>query len=162
MNNSPHELLDDLLKGDSARYREESLSFTLAAVRRRRTVRRFQKSFLAILTLAAFLFFRSGTDDQVITQATETTASPLIVQTRSLRPEQLITSRPGSTRIVESSHGRTIVVRTTPGTRLFEEISDQQLLALLDGREAAVFRSQEIGTRLIVFNESFWNGLPVN
>ena len=161
-NNASRELLDDILAGESDSCRQQSLASTLAAVRRRKTVRRIQHSAIATLAISALLILRSPSDKSIVSQSPELAVPSLIIHTRPLRAEQIVTTRSGSVETVTTLRNSSIVIHTMPEKRLYEELNDQQLLALLDGRQAMILRSPEFDTRLIVEDESIFEGFPVN
>lgn len=162
MSDPTSDLLDDLLEDGSRTFRDKSLAHTLSAVHRRKWIRRVKRSGFVALIVAGFLFLRPTPDIQTLVENLSPTSSPLNVHTRALREDQIVRTRPASVAIVTSSPGNLAIIRTERGRAGYQEISDGQLLALLGDREAAIFRSPEFGTRLIIKDESVLEGFPVN
>ena len=167
MNPEPdHEpLLADVLAEDApADFREAMLGETLRLVRRRRRWRQTRRAAILLVTLGLFAFLvgqnfpphpRSPTPvakmkdksyEQVRTQPLPAAA---VVATRPLPDDQSTTS-------VATAE----IVQTSTGT--FRVITDDELLALVSPRPAALVRLGPDSERLIFANPDDEKGFPVN
>jgi hypothetical protein len=159
---------DDLLKdvfGEEANldFREGLLHQTLQAVQSRKRLRRWNRRLLAgacavvTLVVAAKLFLPPGE----VRLRTASDASPFLVHSEALGADMLVRTQPGSVAMAHSSPEIVAVIRTVPGQISLEIIGDQELLALLAGRPAALVHRSPLEAELVFLNPDDQDGFPV-
>ena len=156
------QLLKDVL-GDAApeKFRAALLDQTLRQVRRRRRVRRWNRSLAA----AAGLILVSLTCWKILQPASELVESRVpslvVIHSRPLDPSMVIETKPGAVRVVVSSASTFALVETGRSRNQFREIDDEGLLALLQGKPVALVRHGPNQAELIFLNPEDQKGLPV-
>ena len=157
-------LLEDVLgEAASDEFRAAVLTGTLHEVRRRRTARRWRRG----LTAGAILFALGGValwHRGWAPQITPTVAQPaglVVIHSAPLDPRLIVETRPGAVNIVQSEGATYAVVETGDGRGLFQEIDDDQLLALLSGHPAVLVRRGPGRSELIFVNPEDAQGWPV-
>jgi len=155
-------LLDDVLtEGVSPEFRNELLERTLHQLRRRKHVRQFNRTLLAAtLTFGVLLavwksYFR----------ASHPTRSELptldVVTSHPVAPSMIVETGIGAVSLISSSDTDLAVVHSQSGDGLFQEINDQELLALFAGRPVALVREALGRAELLFLNPEDAQGFPV-
>jgi len=159
---------DDLLKDvfgeeENLDFREGLLYQTLQAVQRRKRLRQWNRRLMAgacaigTLVVAAKLLLPPGE----VRLRTSPDASPLLVHSEALGAGMLVRSQPGSVAMAHSSPEIVAVIRTVPGQISLEIIGDEELLALLAGRPAALVHRSPLEAELLFLNPGDQNGFQV-
>jgi hypothetical protein len=166
MNRGPeHErlLADVLAENSPAEFREALLGETLQRVRRRRRVRQSLRagSVIAVTALLAVFLWRflpsrsgllankSGNTNYELVQ-TRPLSSGMVIATRPLTAGQLIQSRPTVAQISTTRNG------------MVRWINDDELLALVAPRPAALVRLAPDQELLVFANPEDERGIPLN
>jgi hypothetical protein len=151
MKQTTEQLLDDLLE-DAAppEFRAALLDKTLCSARRRKRARRLNMAMsaasLAGICLLSFWKMREAATlpDQIRQR------DPMVLNSRPLQPRQIVTTQLGS---VEKFVSSTFTeFRTLGSSGLYQEIDDQQLLALLSDRSAVLVHHGPHQAELIILN----------
>ena|SRR5438477_9451780 len=159
---NPDPLLDDVLtEGVSAEFRNELLERTLRQVRRRKHVRQLNQTLLAA-TLSAGLLL---TVWKAYFPSSHSAKSELpvldVVTSRPVAPSMIVETEIGAISLIRSSDADLAVVHSQFGEGLFQEINDQELLALLAGRPAALVREAPGHAELLFLDPDDAQGFPV-
>ena len=156
-------LLDDILEDTlPAGLRSELLQRTLGQVRRRNSVRRLNRASLVIVFLVGLsaAFWRSSIP---LPQRIESQPSVFgVVSSEPLDPSLIVETTVKSVNMIRSSAATVVLVETGSGRDLFNEVDDQQLLALLSGRPAALVRQGPHEAELVFLDAADRNGFPVH
>src|SRR6266496_1897687 len=138
---NPDPLLDDVLtEGVSPEFRNELLERTLRQVRRRKRIRQFNQTLLAstlsvgLLLMVWKAYFPSSDSAKSELPALD------VVTSHPVAPSMIVGTELGAVSLISSSDADLAVVRSQFEEGLFQEINDQELLALLAGRPAALVR----------------------
>jgi hypothetical protein len=162
MKRPTEKLLDDLLEEAAPpEFRTALLNETLRQARRRKNIRRLN-SVLGAAACAGILAF-------AFWKLRGPTAGPnpirrpdlIIVQSRPLNPAQIVRTKPGTMEMVSSSASTFSLVETRVSERLYAEIDDQQLLALLAGKPVALVHRGPNQAELIFLNPGDEKGFPI-
>ena len=149
MNNDSQRLLAELLEEAApAEFRDALMSQTLCQVRRRRRVRVLNRALLMaallvglpVLFWRAFVFPPERPASRAFVTRNPAPTSYHLVRSQPLNAAMIVETQPGTTPIVSSLSGTAAVVETKPGEHLFNELTDEQLLALLAGRPVGLVR----------------------
>ena len=168
MNHPPDKkhLLDDVLsEAAPADFREALLGETLHLARRRRQWRQTRRvaGALTVLTLLAVLVWQNSpqlrTAQSPLTKAGN--KSYELVRTRSLPVGAIVTTRPLAAEQFIASAGTVAVVQTVTSGG-FRVINDDELLALVAPRPAALIRLGPHSAQLIFVNPEDEKGFPLN
>jgi hypothetical protein len=151
MKQTTEQLLDDLLE-DAAppEFRAALLDKTLRSARRRKQARRFNMAMSAaalagICVLSFWKMRQTATLPDQIRQP-----DPMVVNSQPLQTRQIVTTQLGS---VEKFVSSTFTeFRTLGSSGLYQEIDDQQLLALLSDRSAVLVHHGPHQAELIILN----------
>jgi hypothetical protein len=163
MNNKIQNLLDDVLS-DAAPpgFRAELLDATLQHVRRRKHLRHWNRGLAVVAVMLAAISFALWRTSSPDTQPVLSGKPDLIVvRSRPLDPSRIVTTTPGTVAVVSSSPSTFALVKTGSAEHLFREIDDEQLLALLQGKPAALVRHGPNEVELIFLNPEDEKGFPV-
>jgi hypothetical protein len=156
-----NQLLDDVLAdAASPDFRADLLRLTLQEVQSRTHRRRRNGELLAaaclllVLAVAARLLSppnapKPGPDN------------PLVVHSRPLDARMLVATQPSGPSLARCSASAIAFIRTAPTERTFDLIGDDQLLALLGGRPAALVRHGPATAELVFLNPTDRDGFPV-
>jgi hypothetical protein len=168
MNHPPDNkhLLDDVLsEAEPADFREALLCETLRLARRRRRWRngRHAAVVLTLMALVAVLVWQNDSNHPAgpTLTAKEASKSYQLILTQPLPTDSIVTTRPLARDQFIASAATVVVVQTIPGGG-FRLINDDELLALLSPRPAALIRLGPNSERLILVNADDENGLPMN
>ncbi|HEU5125796.1 MAG TPA: hypothetical protein VFW05_17225 [Verrucomicrobiae bacterium] len=155
-------LLDDLLDETApSNFRATVLAETLRHARRRKQARRLN-AILAAIAVVGLLTFSMWNPPQNKTAVRPDSTSRLkIVESRPLNPGQVVITKAGSVRTVDSLDTTVAIVETDPSRRNFDEINDQQLLALAAGRPIAFLHPGSDREELILLNPADRNGFVI-
>ena len=156
-----HGLLDDVLReGAPADFERTLLDGTLRAVRRRRRMRQCSRGLaaagvFAAIALAVWNALLPTTPVNSVRPALQ------IVSSKPLPASLVVATKPDSVVVVTSSPATFVVVETGAIKDPFEEIDDEQLLALAGGRPVALVRQGPHQAELLFLNPEDKNGFPV-
>ena len=155
-------LLDDVLaEGVSPEFRNELLERTLHQVRRRKRVRQLNQALLAAtlsvgLVLAVWkVYFPSSHSAKSELPALD------VVTSHPVAPSMIVETGIGKVSLIRSSDAHLAVVHSQFGEGLFQEINDQELLALLAGRPVALVREAPGRAELLFLDPEDARGFPV-
>ena len=153
-------LLDDVLT-EAEEFPGALLDETLRAVRQRRRLRRSSRGLavLGVLAVGAAVVWNTllpARRVEVVHPALH------IVSSRPLPSAMIVATRPGGLTMVTSSPKTHLLVETGSINDPFKEINDEQLLALADGRPAALVRHGPHQAELIFLNPDDEHGFPVH
>ena len=155
-------LLDDVLtEAVSPEFRNELLERTLHQVRRRKRVRRLNQGLLTVaLSFGVLLavwkaYFPSSHPTRSELPALD------VVTSRPVAPSMIVETGIGAVSLISSSDAHLAVVHSQFGEGLFQEIDDQQLLALLAGRPVALVREAPGRAELLFLDPEDAQGFPV-
>ena len=84
-----------------------------------------------------------------------------MIHSAPLDPKLIVETRPGAVNIVQNEGATYAVVETGDGQGLFQEIDDDQLLALLTGHPAVLVRRGPGRSELIFLKSDDARGWPV-
>ena len=156
-----HSLLKDVLAETAPRHFERLLlDGTLRAVRRRRRRRQCSRGLAAVgvfaaIALAVWNALRPTSSVHVIQPALH------IVSSQPLAASMVVRSKSGGVVAVSSSPTTFELVQTGSILDPFKEITDEQLLALVRGRPAALVRQGPHQAELLFLNPEDTNGFPI-
>jgi len=156
-----HSLLNDVLAEDARAELEHSLlDGTLRAVRRRRRMRRWSRGLAAVgvfatIALAVWNALLPTTPVKLFRPGLH------IVSSQPLPASMVVGTKPGSVVIVTSSPTTFVLVETGAIKDPFQEINDEQLLALAGERPVALVRQGPHQAELLFLNPEDKNGFPV-
>ena len=156
-----HSLLDDVLtEGAPADFDRALLEGTLGAVRRRRRARQCRHGLaaagvFAVIALAVWNAVMPSTSVNLVRPALH------IVSSQPLPASMVVRTRSGGVVVVASSPRTFELVETGSIKDPFQEITDEQLLALVGSRPAALVRQGPHQAELLFLNPEDTNGFPV-
>jgi len=156
-----HSLLTDVLAENApADFERALLDDTLRAVRRRRRLRRSSRG-LAVAGVLAAIGLTIWNALPPLAPLYLVRPSLRIVNSQALPPSMVIGTKPGSVVVVTSSLATVLVVETGSIQDPFKEINDEQLLALVGGRPAALVRQGPNQAELLFLNPEDTNGFRI-
>jgi Na+-transporting NADH:ubiquinone oxidoreductase subunit NqrA len=85
----------------------------------------------------------------------------VIVRTQPLDPRRMVGTTPGTVAMVNSSKATFALVETRTTRQIVKEIDDEGLLALLQGRPAALVRRGSNQAELVFLNPEDAKGFPL-
>jgi len=154
--------LDDVLtEGVSPEFRDELLERTLDRVRRSKRVRQLNQTLLAgtlsagLLLMAWKAYFPSSHSARSELPALE------VVTSHPLAPSMIVGTELGAVSLISSSDAGLAVVHSQFEEGLFQEINDQELLALFTGRPVALVREASGRAELLFLDPDDAQGFPV-
>ncbi len=157
-------LLNDVLnEAASPDYRAAVLSGTLHEARRRQSTRHRLRVALAgacVLAVAGIALWQHGRPLPIGPAVTQLPGL-VVVHTAPLDPKLVVETRPGSVNVVQSAGATYALVETGDGRGLFQEINDDQLLALLSGHPAVLVRRGPGQSELVFVNPEDAHGWRV-
>ena len=162
-------LLDDVLADTaSADFSEAVLEQTLRQARRRQRVRRSQQTLLIVAVLAALTFWLRSREYSAPDQAAKESrpvlrAVPAInfVKTLPLPPGMVVKTRAGLVAMIPTSPSMIKLVGTLPANELFQQLNDDQLLALVEGQPIALVRYGPHDATVVMSEEILGKGFRV-
>jgi hypothetical protein len=153
MKQTSEQLLDDLLE-DAAppEFRAALLDKTLRSARRRKRARRFNMamSAAALAGICVLSFWKMRETATLPEQIRP--PDPMVVNSRPLQTRQIVTTQLDSFKEFVSSALTFTEVRTSGSSGLYQEIDDQQLLALLSDRSAVLVHRGPHQAELFILN----------
>jgi hypothetical protein len=156
-----HERLfaDALADSAPAGFREATLRQTLRLARRRRRFRQTRRGAAVLVAFCALaaLIWKTSPRDPSATRLT--LADYALVRTRPLPAGALISTQPLTGDHWVASVAVVNIVHTSDGIR---DISDDELLALMASKPAALIRLGPNSARLVFANPEDEKGFPVN
>ena len=144
-------------------FRAAVLTGTLHEARRRRAARHRNRALMAVaclLVLGGVALWRRGWGPQ-LTPTVAQLPGLVVVHSAPLDPKLVVETRPGAVNIVRNDGTTYAVVETSDGHGLFQEIDDDQLLALLSGHPAVLVRRGPGQSELIFLDPDDARGWPV-
>lgn len=153
MKQMTEQLLDDMLE-DAAppAFRAVLLKQTLGSARRRKQARHFKAALTATAAFGIFLFLSWHMRRTVSLPGQIPQPVLTMVNSQPLEPEEVITTQVNSVEEIASSPSSVAEIRTSQIAGAYELINDQQLLALLSDKSAAVIYRGPHEAELIFFN----------
>jgi hypothetical protein len=156
------QLLDDVL-GDAAPedFRAGLLDQTLRQVRRRRRVRRWNRSIAAaagLIVVSLTLWKMISPGSKLMEQRVP---ALVVIHSRPLDSSMVVETEPGAVNLVVSSASNLALVETGRRRSQFREIDDEGLLAFMQGKPVALVRHGPNQAELIFLNPEDQNGFPV-
>ena len=155
-------LADVLAEAEPTGFREALLGETLRLAGSRRRTRRLRQTTAALVILGllgtlVWQFMLPGHG-----RFTPTAASYANVRTESLPPGAIVRTQPFAPDRIVMSVASVDVVRTTPSSGGFRRLNDDELLALVAPRPAALVRVGPNSSKLIFLNPEDQKDLPLN
>lgn len=165
MNNQPESerLFDDVLNdAASPEFRASLLDGTLRQVRRRKHIRRWSRGVVvAAVVLAAVSFAFWRTSPRVSQRADLRKPDLIIVHSRPLDPSMVVQTKPGELSVVASMSSGFAVVETGTTRSILQELDDDGLLRLLQGKAVALVKHGPNQAELIFLNPEDEKGFPI-
>jgi hypothetical protein len=162
MKRTTDHLLDDLLSETApSDFRATVLADTLRHARRRKQTRRLNATLAAIAVVGLLTFSVWNPTQNQTAVHPDSSSNVQVIESRPLNPNQIVSTTAGSVRWVDSSITTVALVETDPVQRNFEEINDQQLLALAAGRPIAFLHLGSDREELILLNPADRNGFVI-
>ena len=158
--NPPDQFLSDVF-GEPEEFRDALLAQTLRQVRRRRIFRRCRQGFTAVAGVVAVAVVCWRTFQPTPLRLPAKAPDLVVIRSQPLPPSMIVETRPDGLTEVASSSATYALVETGAAKRLFREIDDEQLLALLAGKPAALVRRGPNQVELIFLNPEDEKGFPV-
>jgi hypothetical protein len=156
-------LLADVIAGESdAGFHEALLGETLRLVRRRRRFRQARRMAIAVALLAGLatvVWQRLPT--HVVVPGREK-GSYAIIRTQPLPQSALVTTRPFPADQLVASIAMKHIVETSSARRLYRDVDDDELLAMLYPKVAALVRLGPNKEELIVLDQTGQKTVPQN
>jgi len=157
-------LLEDVLgEAASDEFRAAVLTGTLHEARQRQTARRRNRALVAgafLLVIGGVALWHFGWAPPVAPTVSQLPGL-VVIHSAPLDPKLVVETRPGAVNIVQSDSATYAVVETGDGQGLFQEIDDDQLLALLTGHPAVLVRRGPGQSELIFLEPGDAQGWPV-
>jgi hypothetical protein len=151
MKQTTEQLLDDLLEEAAPpEFRAALMDKTLRSARRRKRTRRFNATLGATAVAGIFLLSFWKMREPATLPAQMRQPDPMVVNSQPVQPRQIVTTQLGS--IEEFVSSAFTEVRTSGSSGLYQEIDDQQLLALLSDRSAVLVHHGPHQAELIILN----------
>ena len=145
-------LLDYVLAGDDAGFRDALFVETLSLVRRRRRFRQLRRAApgLALIVGLAMLWWRGLPLRVASPEAAR--ARYAIVHTRPLPATVLVSTQPLAANLFVVSASNAPIIQTAASGGLFREIDDSELLSLVGSKPAALVRYGQHSAELLFVN----------
>ena len=155
-------LAEVLAEAEPTGFREALLGETLRLVGRRRRVRHLQRTgaALVVLGLLGTFAWRSVRPGHAV--VARPMASFTDVRTAPLPAAAIVRTQPLAGDLIVRSVASVAVVHTTPNSGHFRNINDEELLALVAPRPAALVRVGPHEEKLIFVNPGDQKDFPVN
>lgn len=156
-----NELLDDVLsEATPPDFRAELLETTLRQVQRRKRIRQWNQSGLALACVFVFAVIALNVF-KPRPRTIETNRAPdiLTVHSQPLSSEILVTTQLTTTDIIASSSSSFVMVKSTASN--VQTIGDEDLFGLLAGKPVALVR-HNFATELVFLNPADRNGFPIH
>ena len=156
-------LLADVIAGESdVAFHEALLGETLRLARRRRRFRQAQRgaAVVAVLVGLAALVWQNFSP-RVVTPRMDK-GSYAIIRTQPLPAAAIVTTQPLVADLLVASVTTVNVVETLPDSGLFREIGDDELLAMVAPKVAALVRLGPHTAELVVLEPSGQDASPPN
>jgi hypothetical protein len=148
-------LLDDLLAGDEAGFRDSLFRETLRAARRRRRIRQLARATPVLLALIAGLMlvrWRSAPPPGSTPVAAAKTY--VLITSRPLPSSALVVTKPLAANEMVLPMASVQIIRTVDARESLPEIDDAKLLSLLGATPAALVRRGDHKAELVFVNAS--------
>jgi len=156
------ELLSDVLaEAAPPSLRAGTLDRLLVEAQRRRRQRQRTRVLLAaacmVFVIGLTMKFVPGKHQPIVVRI-----DPLLVHSRPLVLDMVVTTQAGLVPMMRPSSSSVVLVAPIPAEKLFELISDDQLLALLAGRPAALVHHGASTAELVFLNPADADGFQVD
>jgi len=157
-------LLAEVFAEPTPGLREAALAETLRLAGGRRLRRRLQRTGAALLVaaLAAWLWRPQALPPSLVRQPPVVPRNYELVPNAAFPASALVSSVPLAAEQTVGSHDGVDIVHTTASSGRFEAITDDQLLALVAPRPAALVRVGPAFEHLIFLNPEDEKGFPLN
>ena len=153
-----HSLLEDVLaEAVPADFGRVLLDGTLRAVRCRRQVRQWSRRLAVVGVFTAIALTIWNT----LLPTTPVRSGLHVVSSRPFPPSMIVETQPGGVTLVTSSPNTFLPVRTGAIEDPFQEINDEQLLALAGDRPVVLVREGPHQAELLFLNPEDKNGFLV-
>jgi hypothetical protein len=157
-NSWSNELLSDVLCEADTPFRADSLDQMLGEVQWSRGRQRRNR----VLIAAVCIFIVIGVVVCIAPkQNLPVRTDPLLVHSEPLSRSMIVATQPGLVTTVNSSGYSIALVEPMPAEKLFEFIGDDQLLALLGSRPAALVHHGTSAAELVFLNPADADGFPL-
>lgn len=141
-------LLDEILaESASAGFDRSMLQQMVRVARQRQRVRRFRQGLLVVAVLGALSLWwwhprinKPVQAVKMVTPAPVLERSVALVLTQPLTPDMVVPAATSMVRFVATSRSAIALVSTRPADELFQQLDDNQLLALLKDKPVALVR----------------------
>ena len=155
-------LADVLAEAEPTGFREALLGETLRLAGSRRRARRFRRASaaLVVLGLLGTLVWQFMLPGRGIFTASVTSYAE--VRTGPLPPDVIVGTQPFAPDRIVMSVASVDVVRTTPNSGGFRRLNDDELLALVAPRPAALVRVGPQSAKLVFVNPDDQKDFPLN
>lgn len=161
-NFDPHPLLEDVLREAApVEFRRDLLRQTLGEVRHRKRVRARTRNLIIMAIAVGFPFALWNMTPPPDQPCGSESSALRVVHSEPLRPGMVVETRLGAAGTVVSSLVGVVVVETGPRAQVVREIDDAELLAMAEGRPAALVRRSPGQAEFVLLNPSDQNGFPV-
>jgi hypothetical protein len=153
-NDNENKLWEDMLSDVApAEFRKALLNQTLGRVRRRKRMRRLgQGVMVGALVMVAGLLLWPGERRQTVQQPKPVLSNVEVVSSQPLDSSMVVQSVPGLVELVNSKPAELILVDTR--REEIRRISDEELLALVGNRPAALVRKGPNEAELLIVDAS--------
>lgn len=156
-------LLTDVIAGESdAAFHEALLGETLRLARRRRQFRQARRAVMAVAVLVGLAVLVWQTFPPRVGSPGRHNGSYAIIRTAPLPAKAVVTTQPLPENMVVASVITANVVATSPDIRLFREIGDEELLAMIAPKVAAIVRLGPHQAELVVLEPVDREASPPN
>ncbi len=156
-------LLADVIAGESdAAFHETLLGETLRRARRRRQFRQARRAVVAVAVLVGLAVLVWQSFPPRVGSPGRHNGSYAIIRTAPLPAKAVITTQPLPEDLLVASVMTANVIATSPDIRLFREIGDEELLALIAPKVAAIVRLGPHQAELVVLEPAGRDALPQN
>jgi hypothetical protein len=160
-NDEPNELWSDILSEVApAGFREALLKQTLGRVRRRKQARRLGKGIMAVaLVIGTVLLLWQGRTNKTVKPPNLEVSKVEVIRSQPLAASMMVQSVPGLVELISSKPTELVFVDTQAPQQEFRKINDEELLALTEGKPAALIRKGPHEAELLIVDASGQNSI---
>ncbi|EEF60485.1 hypothetical protein [Pedosphaera parvula] len=151
-NDGQNELWNDILSEVApGEFREALLNQTLRRVRRRKQARRLGQGVMALaLVIGTGLLLWQGKTNKIVKQPSLEISGVEMISSRPMAASMMVQSVPGLVELVSSKSTEMAFVDTQSPQQEFRKINDDELLALTEGKPAALIRKGPHEAELLI------------
>jgi hypothetical protein len=132
-------------------FREALLNQTLSRVRRRKQARRLGKgAIVAALIIGTGLLLWQGRTNKTVKPPNLEVSKVEVIRSRPLAASMVVVTVPGLVELVSSKSTEIVFVDTEAPQQEFRRINDEELLALTEGKPAALIRKGPHEAELLI------------